>query len=592
MSRELNKQDKKYIEDHYQNKSVRQMARVLNCSHKDVHAYRKACVPSHTDNFRLPRPNVRCRKKWGLILFLLCLVVYNINLREYSGNDTVPNRYIPISILKEFNLDLDEFDFLWDTEEKELPYFIQRGRGHVVSSSPVFPGIINTPFYILPLMKGLDPINRPVVDLLAKFSASFWVSVSVVLLFYIFTLYVPLRYAVFLALIYAFGTLTWAISSQAAWQHGPSALFLCLSLLLTLQVKGGKIGLLPWVGVALACAVMSRPNDLLIALIWLPYLMWNYKKKSFWILGAFLITVLPYLIYNMIYFDSILGGYQKLMSETGATATLYNLGGKSVMSGNMLKGLLGIFVSPSRGIFLFTPFLIFSVWGMVRAWKKEVLFYRILIVALAIVFLWYSRFHAWWAGWSFGLRYSADLLPLICFFFVFVIHDIFAKKYLKYIFIFCVIFSIAVQAVGAFSFEIGRWNSSPVDIDKKPERLWDWKDSLITRCIELGFITPDIILRKGGTPFWGWSERGLTEKGVEMALDGSGQEAKVLWERALKVDPYYVGAYVNLGIYWLNHQDVNLAKSYFEKAHALAPEYEKAKKLLDTIEKKINSTRK
>ena len=77
-----------------------------------------------------------------------------------------------------------------------------------------------------------------------------------------------------------------------------------------------------------------------------------------------------------------------------------------------------------------------------------------------------------------------------------------------------------------------------------------------------------------------------------MALDGSGQEAKVLWERALKADPYYVGAYVNLGIYWLNHQDVNLAKSYFEKAHALAPEYEKAKNLLDTIEKKINPTRK
>ena len=113
MSRELNNQDKKYIEGHYQNKSVRQMARVLNCSHKEVYAYRKACVPSRTGTFRLPRPNVRCRKKWGLILFLLCLVVYNINLREYSGNDTVPNRYIPITILKEFDLDLDEFDFLW-----------------------------------------------------------------------------------------------------------------------------------------------------------------------------------------------------------------------------------------------------------------------------------------------------------------------------------------------------------------------------------------------------------------------------------------------------------------------------------------------
>ena len=53
------------------------------------------------------------KKLWGSTffrLFLLALIVYNANLRSITSLDTNSTRYLPISILQEFDLDLDEDD--------------------------------------------------------------------------------------------------------------------------------------------------------------------------------------------------------------------------------------------------------------------------------------------------------------------------------------------------------------------------------------------------------------------------------------------------------------------------------------------------
>lgn len=68
----------------------------------------------------------------ALRLALAAFVVYNINLRPVSSADTFPTRYLPISILTEFDLDLDEFPFLIKAEHPfpgaenaGLPYYLQ-----------------------------------------------------------------------------------------------------------------------------------------------------------------------------------------------------------------------------------------------------------------------------------------------------------------------------------------------------------------------------------------------------------------------------------------------------------------------------------
>jgi hypothetical protein len=63
---------------------------------------------------------------------------------------------------------------------------------------------------------------------LEKLAATLITALSVLLLFFAIRRMAQDRIAWFIALIYAFGTSGFNISSQALWQHGPSQLFLTL----------------------------------------------------------------------------------------------------------------------------------------------------------------------------------------------------------------------------------------------------------------------------------------------------------------------------------------------------------------------------
>ena len=45
-----------------------------------------------------------------------------------------------------------------------------------------------------------------------------------------------------------------------------------------------------------------------------------------------------------------------------------------------------------------------------------------------------------------------------------------------------ILWGMGVQAIGAFLYPSG-WNAAPADVDIHHERLWDWSDSELTRCL-------------------------------------------------------------------------------------------------------------
>jgi hypothetical protein len=48
------------------------------------------------------------------------------------------------------------------------------------------------------------------------------------------------------------------------------------------------------------------------------------------------------------------------------------------------------------------------------------------------------------------------------------------------------VFSIFVQAIGAFCYPTGHWDSLPRSVDQYQERLWDWRDNQIVRSASAG----------------------------------------------------------------------------------------------------------
>ena len=157
-------------------------------------------------------------------------------------------------------------------------------------------------------------------------------------------------------------------------------------------------------------------------------------------------------------------------------------------------GLLGSLISPSHGLFVYTPWAAFAFWGASRLWKeKSPGWSRPLIVALVAVWVVQMAAGTWWGGWCFGPRYPTDLLPFLAWFLVPVWASIRTRPVLRVVFAATVAFALWVQVVGAFYYPAGNWNGSPVDVDQKPQRCWDWSDNQLRRSWRAGPAPPILL---------------------------------------------------------------------------------------------------
>ena len=82
----------------------------------------------------------------------------------------------------------------------------------------------------------------------------------------------------------------------------------------------------------------------------------------------------------------------------------------------------------------------------------------------------------WWGGWSFGYRLLIEVTPFLAVFLAMTYeHWIAPHRRLQFIFYSTAVISFYIQFLGA-TFYPTDWNRR-VDIDRHPERNWDWHDS-------------------------------------------------------------------------------------------------------------------
>ena len=137
-------------------------------------------------------------------------------------------------------------------------------------------------------------------------------------------------------------------------------------------------------------------------------------------------------------------------------------------------------ISPSRGLFVYTPIMLFSILGYFKVFQltnsriRNFLFVMgISILALIAV---YASFGMWWAGWSYGPRFLTGMLPALAMFLGLYLKDIsFDIKRRRNLFVICIfsillIWSIFAQLVGAFYYPNGGWDANP-NVDLHPERV-------------------------------------------------------------------------------------------------------------------------
>ena len=105
----------------------------------------------------------------------------------------------------------------------------------------------------------------------------------------------------------------------------------------------------------------------------------------------------------------------------------------------------------------------FAFAGLVQAWRKKK--YAVLrpltlamLALLAIAFAWFD----WWGGWCFGYRPIVDTMPFFALLLVPVIDWVVSRKWAVTLFALLLGWSVLVQALGAFSYNVLGWNSQQV----------------------------------------------------------------------------------------------------------------------------------
>lgn len=437
-----------------------------------------------------------------LLIFFIPFLIFMSNGREISNGDTAPAFFTAVNLAKHGSIYLDDLhDYI---PYNNIPYYISEQRGHIISNYPIMPGIMSAPV-VAPFV-WIGMVEKGDGDLvwkyLTKLSGAFYTALAVWMMFLTLGLLIPKESALLLAFLYGIGTALFPIASQSMWQHGPSVFWwgVCLYFMtLAYQIQNESITTakwyhsIPWLlvvgGIAAGCTVLCRnTNGVLVAFCSLALLYHFRFRALYFIIPAGLLTILL-LSYNYYFFGSWKGGLVVLLTFQWELDRISS----GEWSTPLFTGLAGLLISPSRGMFIFSPFLLFAFWGMWKCYQDHTGNNRLLLWLLPapiILLLLFSKYSVWWGGNShFGPRYQIETYPFFMLFLALAWQSICSNKFYLTIFSICCVYSIWVQFVGAFCYP-GGWTTSPVSLSLDYDRLWDWQYNQIWVCATSGIKLP------------------------------------------------------------------------------------------------------
>lgn len=349
------------------------------------------------------------------MLFVVASIVYQFPLlydllyRPFfnwaPGIDTASTSLLPLSLLERGDWTLNSFtDFA--RQNYRDPYFLAVVNNRVVSRFPVVGAVLAMPFYGVPLASGwIEDSGYPWLPypwtafMVAKSAAGWMTALAVVMLFLCVCELSDLRTGLALAGIFGFATSVWSTASLGLWQQTPSILLQTIGIWFILRGRRkGAMAIAPG-AIFFSAATVARQNNAIPALVFTIYVLIKYRPAFLrWVLWA-IPPVLLAISYNTVYNGSpLVFGYQEGLQQT--------------MGLPRPEGILGLLLSPSRGLLIYSPFFLFAFSSLrhLNA-EKDRQFYWCAALVFAAGVLLLSTFQGWDGGWGYGTRLLVDVLP-------------------------------------------------------------------------------------------------------------------------------------------------------------------------------------
>jgi hypothetical protein len=387
------------------------------------------------------------RERWRarrrvVVLFAAIWLAYNVNGARVGMIDCWPAPCAALSVIRHGDFDLNEYPELCRTDA------VYKADGRYVSRWAPGSTLLCMPFFLAPAWLGVEAPSVA-VDILAKLTASTITALSAVFLYLALLRITSTRGALWLTVAYALGTAAYSVSSQDTWQHGPAQLCLAVALWIVLSDRTHRAWHLG-AGLCLGLLPVCRPPAVLFAL---PLCLYAARRHGWrtWLwyaLGA-LPPVLFVLGHNYHYLGTIWFAGHRGLHATGWAA------------GPMPDAALALLVSPNRGVFVFSPFLLLCAWGLWRALRRTERRWREFAAASVLASVLFLLVMSSWKGWhawlSYGSRYSADGAPLWVLLGGFGIRDLLERAPWRVAFVLLVAVSILLQSLGVFV-PVADWN--------------------------------------------------------------------------------------------------------------------------------------
>lgn len=408
-------------------------------------------------------------KKWVLLLFIFFTVWASYsNAKVFNQTDSLWSIYTTLSLVREGNLDLDEYKTLFPKafnanliEVKEhtynyypygvsllaYPYIWSLNQYYLLKEKDLYAKIISS---------STVPLEKNVSAILLSFSACIFFLLAQKELN-------STKKSLLLLFLFSFCTLNFSVLSRGLWQHTGSIFLITIVLYC---IHSQRRGLLIFSALPLFSSYVVRPTNLLPILILGLIVIYHLQRKSFYFLGLGIIILSAFFYTNLVVFGSIYHPYYDFRKIGGSTT--------------YLEALVGNLFSPARGLFIYSPIFLFSFLGFYLKIRSKNL--EKLDIALVLIFFLHwvsvSRNLNWWGGHSYGYRLLSDMIPFLIYLCIFFLKDFDwnLKSPTLYIFILSVFISFYINSKGAYDMNSYFWNLTPKNIDNYPERLWDWKD--------------------------------------------------------------------------------------------------------------------
>lgn len=428
----------------------------------------------------------------GLLLFVLAFA----NLNDIWSPDVLPNALFAFTVVREGNVDYDEFVFR-PNEVEQAPsradlrarsqrldseaYFF-RACGESTATEPpkaarspggppapgpndrvcsIFPpgaAFLAFPFFLPFVLAGAEPLDLGLLLRVGHVAAAVTEVIATLLLWSVMRRFVSERWSLGLVLLYFLGTSVRTISSQALWQHAGVHLAVALALWIVLTARPATWWRELAAGLALGLGAVVRQTTALL----IPFVPGGRVRATIYALVGGAIGVAPLLAYNAIAFGNPL--------EQGY--------GTKPFDGQPLVGLYGLLLSPSRGLFIYEPYMLFAVVAaaMLKP-ERDLIEQRLLSLAYAwaATAILYATYVEWWGGRVFGPRFLDDLAPVLFVLLAWGIgHGLLRHLALRIVFWLSAAWSLVIFQAAAFVYDQNTWDLQPTNINVDPSRLLDW----------------------------------------------------------------------------------------------------------------------